>query len=44
MAQRVGRNTRIIHKKRTGIGHSTRSRPNNKHKRRCWKKYHRQGK
>tara|TARA_R100000234_G_scaffold107968_1_gene79231 strand:+ start:366 stop:503 length:138 start_codon:yes stop_codon:yes gene_type:complete len=30
--------------KRTSIGHSTRSRPKNKHKRRVWKKYNRQGK
>ena len=31
-------------KKRTSIGHSVRSRPNNKHKRRMWKKYRGQGK
>ena len=31
-------------KKVTSIGHSTRSRPKNKHKRRVWKKYNRQGK
>jgi hypothetical protein len=31
-------------KKRTSIGHSTRSKPKNKHKRRTWKKYNRQGK
>ncbi len=31
-------------KKRTSIGQSPRSRPKNKHKRRTWKKYNRQGK
>ena len=31
-------------KKRTSIGRSVRSRPNNKHKRRMWKKYRGQGK
>ena len=31
-------------KKRTSIGHSNRSRPKNKHKRRTWKKYVGQGK
>ena len=31
-------------KKRTSIGHSPRSRPKNKHKRRMWKQYNRQGK
>ena len=31
-------------KKRTSIGDSIRSRPNNKNKRRCWKKYKGQGK
>jgi hypothetical protein len=31
-------------KKKTTIGHSTRSRPLNKHKRKMWKKYNRQGK
>ena len=31
-------------RKRTSIGDSVRSRPNNKHKRRCWKKYRGQGK
>ena len=31
-------------KKRTSIGNSTRSKPKNKHKRRNWKKYNRQGK
>ena len=31
-------------KKRTSIGDSVRSRPNNKNKRRCWKKYKGQGK
>ena len=30
-------------KKRTSIGHSSRSRPKNKHKRRSWKKYRGQG-
>jgi hypothetical protein len=30
-------------KKRTSIGNSTRSKPKNKHKRRRWKKYNRQG-
>jgi hypothetical protein len=29
--------------KRTSIGNSHNSRPNNKHKRRCWKKYRGQG-
>jgi hypothetical protein len=32
-----------IIKKRTSIGHSSRSQPKNKHKRRSWKKYRRQG-
>jgi hypothetical protein len=31
-------------KKRTAIGNSTRSRPNNKHKKRSFKKYRGQGK
>ena len=31
-------------KKRTSMGHSNRSRPKNKHKRRTWKKYVGQGK
>ena len=31
-------------KKRTSIGDSVRSRPKNKHKKRCWKKYRGQGK
>ena len=31
-------------KKRTSIGNSIRSRPKNKHKRRSWKKYRKQGK
>ena len=31
-------------KKRTAIGHSVRSRPKNKHKRRSFKKYRGQGK
>ena len=31
-------------KKRTSIGHSSRSRPKNKRKRLTWKKYNRQGK
>ncbi len=31
-------------KKRTSIGHSSRSQPKNKHKRRSWKKYRGQGK
>ena len=31
-------------KKRTSIGGSIRSRPKNKHKKRCWKKYRGQGK
>jgi len=31
-------------RKRTSIGDSVRSRPNNKNKRRCWKKYKGQGK
>jgi hypothetical protein len=31
-------------KKRTSIGNSPRSKPKNKHKRRSWKAYHRQGK
>jgi len=31
-------------KKRTSIGHSVRSRPKNKHKRRSFKKYRGQGK
>lgn len=31
-------------KKRTSIGHSSRSKPKNKHKLRQWKKYNRQGK
>jgi len=30
-------------KKRTSIGHSCRSRPKNKYKRRSWKKYRGQG-
>lgn len=30
--------------KRTSIGCSHNSKPNNKHKRRCWKKYRGQGK
>ena len=30
--------------KRTSIGHSSRSKPKNKHKLRQWKKYNRQGK
>jgi hypothetical protein len=35
---------KIIHiKKKTTIGSSTLSRPTNKHKRRCWKKYRGQG-
>ena len=35
---------REVVKKRTSIGDSVRSRPNNKHKRRSWKKYRGQGK
>ena len=31
-------------KKTTSIGHSGRSRPKNKHKRRTWKEYNAQGK
>ena len=31
-------------KKRTSIGHSSKSRPKNKRKRLTWKKYNRQGK
>ena len=31
-------------KKRTSIGDSVRSRPTNKYKKRCWKKYRGQGK
>jgi|TARA_R100001530_G_scaffold74397_1_gene52395 hypothetical protein len=31
-------------KKRTSIGQSPRSKPNNKNKKRMWKKYNRQGK
>jgi len=31
-------------KKRTSIGHSSRTRPKNKHKRRNWKPYRGQGK
>mgnify|MGYP003117319492 FL=1 len=31
-------------RKRTSIGSSTRSKPKNKHKRKSWKKYNRQGK
>ena len=30
-------------KKRTSIGSGRVSKPKNKHQRRCWKKYHRQG-
>ena len=30
-------------KKRTSIGHSSRSKPKNKHKLKSWKKYNRQG-
>ena len=30
-------------KKRTSIGHSSRSKPKNKHKIKSWKKYNRQG-
>ena len=33
-----------IVKKRTSIGHSSRSQPKNKHKRRSWKKYRGLGK
>ena len=31
-------------RKRTSIGNSSKSKPKNKHKRRTWKKYNRQGK
>jgi hypothetical protein len=44
MATRLGFQKRIYVKKITSIGNSTRSRPTNKHKKRCWKKYKGQGK
>ena len=39
MAKSIGFQKRIYVKKKTTIGNSTRSRPKNKHKKRCWKKY-----
>jgi hypothetical protein len=44
MATRLGFQKREYHKKRTSIGHSSRSHPKNKYKRRTWKKYKGQGK
>lgn len=44
MAQQVIKNKREKIKKVTSIGHSTRSRPKNKNKRRSWKRYKGQGK
>jgi|TARA_Y100000310_G_scaffold2072_1_gene2585 hypothetical protein len=35
---------KVIKPKRTSIGKSTQTRPKNKHKRRNWKPYRRQGK
>tara|TARA_Y100001963_G_scaffold145686_1_gene219626 strand:+ start:2018 stop:2158 length:141 start_codon:yes stop_codon:yes gene_type:complete len=37
-------NFKNFFKKKTSIGHSVRSRPTNKHKRRNWKRYRGQGK
>jgi len=44
MAQQVVKNKRDKIKHVTSIGHSVRSRPKNKHKRRSWKRYRGQGK
>ncbi|MBT4478853.1 MAG: hypothetical protein HOC66_05540 [Flavobacteriales bacterium] len=44
MAQQVIKNKREKIKKVTSIGHSTRSMPKNKNKRRSWKRYKGQGK
>ena len=44
MAQQVVKNKREKIKKVTSIGHSVRSMPKNKHKRRSWKRYTGQGK
>lgn len=44
MAQKNNLEYFTPHKKRTSIGHSKRSKPLNKHKRRSWKRYNQQGK
>ena len=44
MAQQVVKTKREKIKKVTSIGHSVRSMPKNKHKRRSWKRYKGQGK
>ena len=44
MAQKITNEYFTPIKKRTSIGNSSRSKPKNKHKRRTWKKYNRQGK
>ena len=43
MAKKIGNEYFTPVRKRTSIGNSTRSKPNNKHKLKSWKKYNRQG-
>ena len=43
MAKKIGNDYFTPIRKRTSIGNSTRSKPENKHKLKSWKKYNRQG-